>query len=110
MSKSKLLVVRCEPSELAAYRLLASRRGEPLAAIVRGGLAAACRRTCLCEPGKPECLMCQEKRSRMIPGVPRAVPKPQEPTYARDPYSCQAEPEVVQPTPVPAAQTADIPY
>ena len=89
---STSLTVRLTPDELAVYRLLADRRQKPLADIVRGGLQAACRQTCLCEQGKPTCLKCAASK----PSQSQATEKPAaEPRVVPDRY-CDQETEQLQ--------------
>ncbi len=63
---SATLRVRCTPSELTAYRLLAARKGKSLADMIRESLRFGCMRECLCEQGKPPCMKCSLESSKQV--------------------------------------------
>ncbi len=63
---SATLRVRCTPSELAAYRLLAARKGKSLADMIRESLRFGCMRECLCEQGKPPCMKCSQDSPKQV--------------------------------------------
>ena len=88
------LTVRVTASELAAYRMLAAKRGKTLPDMVRSGLNAVVLSVCLCAPGAPECLRCQAERSRRSARA-SAVPEGgiAEPRYVADAYNSQADPD-----------------